>query len=172
MRRKHISSLSREGREKERLKAGRMFARGVTQAEVARKTGVTPSAVSLWHTAWEQGGLESLKSKGQPGFRSQLTPEKRAAFKRAILKGPLVYGYNVNLWTLPRLAAVMKKVTGVRFSEVWTWHIVRELGFTPQKPQVKAAQRDEKAIKAWKETRLPGLKKMGGNAWIFSSLRG
>jgi transposase len=66
----------------------------------------------------------------------------------------------------------MRKVTGVAFSGAWTWHIVRSLGFTPQKPQVRSVKRDEAAIAAWKEKRLPGLKKMGGTVWIFSGLRG
>jgi len=115
-------------------------------------------------------GMEGLMSKGHPGFPSALTEEKRKRFKQAILKGPLAYGYETNLWTLPRLATVLKKVGGVKFSEVWTWHIVRDLGFTPQKPQVRAAQRDEKAIADWKTKTLPGLKKMGWGKRVSSGV--
>lgn len=161
MKNKHITSLSREQREKVRLKAGKLFKKGVTQAEIARKFKVTPAAVNYWHKEWQEHGIRGLKSLGHPGFSSKLTEEKRKSFKQAILKGPLAYGYETNLWTLPRLAAVMKKVAKVRFSEVWTWHIVRDLGFTPQKPQVKAKERNEQAIARWKAKTLPDLKKMG-----------
>ncbi len=157
----HISSLSREQKEKVRLKAGKLFEKSVSQAEVARKLKVTHPAVSYWHKAWKKRGEKGLQSKGHSGFVSKLTEKKREAFKEAILKGPDAYGYSTNLWTLPRLSAVMKKVTKVKFSEVWTWHIVRDLGFTPQKPQVRAKQRDEKAIREWKWKTLPKLKKMG-----------
>lgn len=170
MKNKHIASLSREKREKMRFKAARFFKKNLAQAEIARKLKVTPAAVNYWHIDWKNHGKEGLKSKGRPGFKSRLTDDKRSVFKRAVLKGPLVYGFETNLWTLTRLAVVMKKTTGIKFGHDRTWQIVRELGFTCQKPQVRATERDEAAIKAWKAKRLPGLKKMGSNAWIFSGL--
>jgi putative transposase len=166
----HISTLSRKEREKTRLKAGKLFQKGLSQAEVARRFKVTPAAVNYWHEAWKTKGVRGLQSKGQTGFPSRLTEEKRTVFRRAILKGPQEYGFETNLWTLSRLASVMKKTTGVTFGHNHTWEIVRALGFTCQKPQVRARERDEEAIKAWKTKRLPGLKKMGSNAWIFSGL--
>ena len=170
MKNKHTPLLSRKKREQKRLYAAKLFKKNIPQAEIARRLKVTPAAVNYWHIDWKQGGKKALKSKGHPGFPSKLIPKDRTAFKEAILKGPLAYGYETNFWTLSRLSAVMKKVTGVKFSDVWTWHIVRDLGFTPQKPQVRAAERDEAAIAAWKKKRLPGLKKMGSNAWVFSGL--
>lgn len=170
MKHKHISSLSRIERERARLKAAKLFQKGIAQAEVARKLGATPAAVNYWYHAWKDQGVRGLKSRGHPGFASKLTEEKRLRFKRAILEGPLAHGYHTDLWTLPRLATIMRKSTGIRFSEVWTWHIVRSLGFTPQKPQVKARQQDTKAVAKWKEKRLPGLKKMGAQTWILSGL--
>lgn len=169
---KHISSLSREGREKARLQAGKLFGKGISQAEVARRFGATRTAALYWYRAWKKKGVKGLKSKGSPGFASRLTAAKRTKFKRAIEQGPQHHGFETQLWTLSRLATVMKQTTGVRFGHNHTWEIVRTLGFTCQKPQVKARERDEEAIAAWKAKRLPGLKKMGENAWIFSGLRG
>lgn len=170
MKHKHISSLSREQREKIRFRAGKLFEKGISQSDIAKKFRVTPAAVSYWHQAWKRQGKAGLKSKGKPGFPSRLTLEKRKIFRAAILKGPQKYAFETNLWTLSRLAMVMKQVTGVKLSRNRTWEIVRSLGFTCQKPQVRAKQRDEQAIKAWKEKKLPGLKKMGANASIFSGL--
>lgn len=167
---KHTYSLSRKKREKIRLKAAKLFKEGQSQADIARKFKVTPAAVSYWHEAWKEQGIKGLESKGHPGFESTLTEENKILFKKAIIKGPEAYGYQTNLWTLSRLSAVMKKVTKVKFSEVWTWKIVRSLGFTCQKPEIKAKQRNEKAIKDWREKRLPSLKKMGSKTWISSGL--
>jgi len=164
------SRRNRHEREKVRVKAGKLFAKGIAQAEIARTFKVSRAAVSQWHSAWKNDKKKGLLSKGRPGFPSRLTEEKRKIFKQAILRGPLSHGYQTNLWTLSRLADVMKKRVHVRFGHNRTWQIVRELGFTCQKPQIRAKQRDEKAIKAWKEKRLPGLKKMGPNAWVFSGL--
>lgn len=164
------TSLSRHAREAARKKAGRMFGQGKTQAEIARHFGVSPAAVCKWHRAWNKQGQKGLASKGPPGFASALTEDKRKKFKTAILKGPLVHGYKTDLWTLRRLSDVLKKTTRVGFGPVRTWQIVRSLGFTPQKPQVKAKERNEKAIADWKTRRLPSLKKMGPKTWILAGI--
>lgn len=161
MKQKHKSSLSRKDKEKRRLKAAKMFKRGKTQAEIARKLKVTPTAVNQWHSAWHKGGRKALKSKGHPGFSSELTQKNREELKRILMDGPIKYGYPTELWTLSRIAEVIQKKFKIAFSEVWVWHILHDLGFTPQKPQVKARQRNEKAIAEWKARTLPGLKKMG-----------
>lgn len=161
MKQKHISSLSRDDKEKRRLKAAKMFKKGKTQAEVAKKFDVTPAAANQWHESWKEGGREALKSKGHPGFLSELAEDNRQKLKKILLSGPLKYGYSTELWTLARIAEVIKKEFKITFSEVWVWHIIRDLGFTPQKPQVKAKQRNEKAISEWKTKTLPDLKKMG-----------
>lgn len=161
MKQKHISSLSRNDKEKRRLKAAKMFKKGKTQAEVAKKFNVTPAAANQWYETWKEGGREALKSKGHPGFLSELAEDNRQKLKKILLSGPVKYGYSTELWTLARIAEVIKKEFKITFSEVWVWHIIRDLGFTPQKPQVKAKQRNEKAISEWKTKTLPDLKKMG-----------
>ena len=108
---RHISSLAHKRREQVRFKAGKLFKRGLNQAEVARKLKVTPAAVNYWHKDWEKHGLNGLKSKGHPGFESGLGDVKRLLFKKAVIKGPQRFGFESDLWTLPRLTAVLKKVT-------------------------------------------------------------
>ena len=160
----------REKRETRRKEAGTMFRQGKTQAEVAKKFRVSRAAACKWHAIWDKEGMKGLDSKGPPGFASALTGKKKKKFKKAILKGPLSHGYDTNLWTLNRLAEVLKKTTNVAFGPVRTWQVVRELGFTPQKPQLKAKERDEDAIAAWKTRTLPGLKKMGKQTWILHGI--
>lgn len=147
-----------------------MFQQGRTQAEVAKRFGVSRAATCKWHAAWDKSGIKGLSSKGPPGFASALNDKDRKKFKQAILQGPLSHGYETNLWTLNRLAHVLKKTTKVAFGPVRTWQIVRELGFTPQKPQLKAKERDEVAIEDWKTRRLPGLKKMGSRTWVLARI--
>jgi transposase len=114
--------------------------------------------------------MDGLDSKGPPGFASALDGQKKKKFKKAILRGPLLNGYATDLWTLNRLSEVLKRTTRVAFGPVRTWQVVRELGFTPQKPQLKAKERDEKAIEDWKTRRLPGLKKMGRQTWVLARI--
>ena len=145
-----------------------MFQKGATQAEVAKKFGVSTAAACKWYAAWDEDGIAGLNSKGPPGFASAMNDKKKQKFKHAILKGPLYHGYETDLWTLARLATVLKKTTKVKFGPVRTWQIVRGLGFTPQKPRLTDIERDEDAIAYWKTRRLPGLKKMGSRTWVLA----
>jgi transposase len=147
-----------------------MFRRGATQAEVARKLRVSTAAACKWHALWDEKGMPGLDSKGPSGFASALDAQGKKKFEKAILRGPLAAGYETNLWTLTRLRKVLKKETKISYGPVRTWQVVRELGFTPQKPVLKDVERDERAIADWKTRRLPGLKKMGSRTWVFAGI--
>ncbi len=51
------------------------------------------------------------------------------------------------------------KEFGVSYHPAHVSRLVRELGLSLQKPMRRANQRDEEAIKRWKEERWPSLKK-------------
>lgn len=161
MKQKHKPSLSRKDKEKRRLRAGKMFEKGMSQAEVARKAGVSTAAAKYWHDAWKKNGQKGLKSKGHPGFASKFTPEKRVKLKNIILKGARHYGYSTDFWTISRIMAVTRKELKLSFKKSWIWMIVISLGFSCQKPQIVSKERDEKAITDWKTKTWPRLKKMG-----------
>src|SRR5258708_8060271 len=95
-----MASLSREKREQIRLKAGKLFEKGVSQAEVSRKFKVSTAAANYWYKTWDKKGLHGLISKGHPGFASDLGEKDRKAFKQAILEGPLRHGFETDLWTI------------------------------------------------------------------------
>lgn len=145
-----------------------MFQKGAAQAEIAKRFGVSRAAACKWHASWNKDGMPGLDSKGPPGFASALDGKGKEKFKKAILKGPLAHGYDTDLWTINRLRDVLKKTTKAAFGPTRTWIVVRELGFTPQKPSLRDIERDEKAIANWKTRRLPGLKKMGRHSWILA----
>ena len=170
MKTSHLSSLSREAKERRRLKAGRLFKAGVPQAEVARRLRVTPAAVHGWYHAWKEQGIRGLKSKGQTGFPSRMTDADRRKLKRAILQGARKFGYETDLWTLERMSTVMKQVCRKSFGITRTWQIVLNLGFTCQKPERRSIERDEHAIQAWRRTTFPRLKKMGAETPIFAGV--
>nr|WP_237536245.1 helix-turn-helix domain-containing protein [Streptomyces sp. SID3343] len=67
-----MTPAERERREKLRLRAGGWFAEGVSRAEVARRSGVSPQAVSAWHGRWVDGGggrVAVCRSAGRPPAR-------------------------------------------------------------------------------------------------------
>lgn len=63
------------------------------------------------------------------------------------------------MWTCERVAQVIRKEFGVSYHLAHVSRVLRALGLSLQKPQRRANQRDEEAIKRWKEERWPQLKK-------------
>jgi len=155
--------------EKRRLQAGRWLLKGMPQVEVAQRLGVAKSSVSGWAKRVHEGGLEALRSDGALGRPAGLDAEQKAGLVKALKQGAMAHGFATELWTLPRVGHLIEQQCGVRYSEVHVWRILRQLGFTPQRPSKRALERDEKAIQTWKRTRWPALKKTLPNSGEPSS---
>jgi transposase len=146
--------------EARRLQGARLLKRKVAQAEVARELGVSRQAVSLWaeQLAAVNGAVGKLKAKplGRPKW---LQAEQCEALRAMLLKGALACGFATELWTIKRVRTLIRREFGLVYSHTGCWRVLRALGFTPQRPERRAIQRDEAAIAQWKRKRWPALKK-------------
>ena len=69
-------------------------------------------------------------------------------------------GFDTDLWTLERVAVVICQLTGVRYHPGHVWVILRHrLGWTLQRPERRASERDEQAITRWVQQEWPRIKK-------------
>lgn len=145
--------------EKRRLRAARLFAENVPVPEVVRRLGVTRQVAYRWRQTWEGGGEAALASKGSAGPKARLTRGQIEQITAALLKGPVAQGYKTQLWTLPRVAALIQSLTGIRYHPGHVWRILGNLGFSCQRPERRAIERDEAAIRQWRRAKWPALKK-------------
>lgn len=150
--------------EKRRKRGMRLLAEGLGPAEVARRVGVTRQSVLRWTKLTEQGGAEALKRPERFGRPPKLDDAQRAELIKTLKGGALAAGFANELWTLPRIASMIKERFGVEFSQPSVWRILQQLGWwSVQRRAGRARQRDEAAIRTWKEKRWPA---------IIKSLRG
>jgi transposase len=146
--------------EARRLQAAELFALGRTQAEVAHELGVSRQSAHVWHTAWQQGGIDALRSRGPTGPDPRLSAAQLAKVEQALLKGAMANGFDTDLWTLERVAVVITQLTGVRYHPGHVWVILRHrLGWSLQRPERRASERDEQAIQRWVQQEWPRIKK-------------
>lgn len=145
--------------ENRRMEAADLFRKGVKQAEVARRLSVSRQSVSQWHKAWKEGGKKALKAAGRAGRKPRLTQAQVEKIRKELLKGPRAHGYSTELWTLPRIARLIRKVTGVSYNPGHVWRILRRMGWSCQRPTTKAKERDEAEIARWKREDWPRIKK-------------
>jgi transposase len=142
-----------------RIEASRLFEAGASQAEVARRLKVSRVTALRWYRGWLKGGSDEMSQSRPIGRPVRLTRTQLGTVERVLLDGPLASGYSTDIWTLPRMSAVIERQTGVRYHPGHVWRVVRQLGWSLQRPARRAQERDEEAIASWKKWRWPRVKK-------------
>jgi len=138
---------------------GRLLLEGRKIGEVAQIVAASESSVRRWRQAVQKGGLEALKAKPHPGPKPRLNEKQKQRLVKTLLAGPCKAGYRTDLWTCPRVAEVIAKKFGVKYHPAHVWKILRSLGWTPQKPEQRARERNEADIRRWRRQEWPRIKK-------------
>lgn len=132
--------------EQRRLKAWKLLREGVAPVEVARRLGIHRRSVRRWRAMGERRQLAARPAAGRP---PKLTEAQREQLVGHLLAGPRACGYATELWTCPRVAEVIRRRFKVRYHISHLGRLLRSLGFSPQKPERQARERDEEAIRGW-----------------------
>lgn len=142
-----------------RVRAGRLLLAGKGCAEVARVVGVARQTVYTWKAVLDEGGIDALRAMGGKGRPAQLDARQLAQLRRSLLASPTAHGFGTELWTLKRVRVLIERLFGVSYSQVHVWRLLGQLGFSNQKPERRAIERDEDAVREFKEKTWPALKK-------------
>lgn len=150
--------------EERRLEGGRLLKEGkLTKAEIARQLGVTRGSVTAWAKAIEAGGLRQLRQRKSSGRRSKLSSENKKKLKRLLDRGALTAGFPTDRWTLVRVSKLIKKEFDISYHSNSLRRVLDRLGYSVQKPLPRAAERDEKLVKAWLTKDWPRIKKVAAS---------
>src|SRR3989441_8122384 len=127
--------------EARRLQAARLFARGESQAAVARQLGVTTAAANHWYQTWRAEGRKGLKAAGRAGRKPRLGPREVRGIERALRAGPEAHGFTTAVWTLPRVAALIQRRTRGAHHPRHVWRGPPGLGRAPPPPAPPGRER-------------------------------
>ncbi len=156
--------------EKRRLKAAKLFGDGHGPSEVARRLGVRRQSAHQWRKRWLEGGVGALRSAGAAGPKRKLSDAQCQELTAAIVEGPVAHGYTTAVWTLPRIAKLIRQRTGQHYHPAHVSKVLRALGMSCQRPSRRAIERNEEQIAHWKRAEWPRIKKKpGGRAGPSSS---
>lgn len=131
-----------------RRRAVARLEKGASIVELARAYGVSRQTIYAWRDAAADpdGGLA-----GKPlGRRCYLDAEQLARLRAMLLDGALAHGFPTDLWTIERVRQLIGRELGVLYAERSVWHLLRSMGFSPQKPERRAREADPAKITAWK----------------------
>jgi transposase len=163
--------------EQRRRRAVHLWRRGKAVARIARTVGAGQRSVWRWVQAYQEEGLPGLRARPIPGRPSYLSAEQKTHLAQVLLRGARAAGHQTELWTLKRIAKVIWHEFRVRYQPNALGYLLRGMGWSCQKPQRRACQRDEAAIAHWKHYRWPHIKKgcaprgalgFPGRKWLFA----
>ncbi len=149
--------ITDDGRVWRRLRALSLKGEGWYQRDIADALGVAEESVSRWLTRARQGGPEALLARPVPGHPPKLSAEQKQLIPEFLWHTPEAYGFRGAAWTCIRIAQVIEEEFGVRYHKDHVSRLLKELHWTPQVPITRALQRDEAAIRYWRNTVWPDL---------------
>jgi len=154
--------------EQRRFAAAKLLAQGLNQSEISRLK-VSNQAVSQWARLLHGQGEKGLRQAGRAGRLPRLGSAEKARLEKRLEQGPQRLGYETSLWTSERVAELIRDEFGVRYHPGHVWKILVSLGWSCQRPVGRALERDEEAIRVWKKTTWPDIKRKPANKGARSS---
>jgi len=134
-------------------------AEGRSKATLSQALACSVSTIDRVRRAYLRQGLAGLLPVKPPGRPSRATPEFTAAMAEAVQAAPQALGYGFTTWSVARLAAHLKKVTGIGFSDDQLRRLLHQEEFSVQRPKhTMKGKRDEAEFERAKRE-LEALKK-------------
>lgn len=142
-----------------RFRAIGLLAKGLMPVEVARKLGLARRTVRRWKSTFAAKGADGLLGKRPAGRPCKLDERQRARLEKMLIRGAAACGFGTDLWTCSRVVILVEREFGVTYHESHIGRLLKSMGWSPQRPERRARERDEEAIAGWVKTTIPAVKK-------------
>ena len=152
--------LTKEQMTERRMEGVRLLeSREMTQAQIARELGVSEAAVSRWKKRLEQDGSQALQPRPASGRPAKLDETAKQGLVKKLEVGAIAAGFPTEQWTQARVKQVIEQEFGVVYHPHYISDLLHQLGWSVQKPDSRAMERDEELIRAWLRRDWPRIKK-------------
>ncbi len=149
----------KDWREARRMRAWELHQKGWQQKDIAEALGVTSGAVSQWLKRGREEGPDALRSRRGGGPKPRLSKDQLAELTAHLAKGAEHFGFRGDVWSQPRVAELIRREFGVSYHPSHVGRILKNLGWSRQKPITRASQRNEAAIEQWRTEKWNALEK-------------
>lgn len=150
-------SYSRDVLEHYQFRAIELCKEGRPVNDIAHFFGVHRGSVSRWITVFKREGKKALKRRAAPGPTHKLAETEMMQVVKLLCTDAMEHGFETPLWTCKRLQQLIQKQTGksLHVSNIMRW--LKQWGFTNQKPERQATQRDNTAVARWLKEEWPKI---------------
>jgi transposase len=149
--------------EQRRFTALSLLKEGLLPGEISRKIGVDRRSVRRWNATFRKQGKTALKAIPVPGRPPKLKKNDKQKLEKILLQGAKRSGYPTELWTCPRIVQVISKRFHIDYHPAHLGRVLHALGWSPQKPERRAKERNEWAIAQWVKTNWEEIEKKPKN---------
>lgn len=150
-----------EVKHERRKQVVRLHKKGKGPMKIAELTGLTWPTVRKAIDLYEAGGSVALKYKKvgrRKGQGRSLGPAQEAHVRGLINeKRPEQLKLDFALWGRAAVGELIEREFGVKLSVRTVGDYLGRWGYTPQKPIKRAYERNDKAIRQWKEQEYPAI---------------
>ena len=130
-----MAHLNRAQMEDRRMRGARLLRVGrLSQAEIARRLGVSRAAVHLWARQLSTCGLDQLRRRKPPGRPFRLSGTERRLLSLLLERGARAVGFKTDRWTLSRVHQVIRGRFGVVYHPKYIGRLMNRLGWRFERP--------------------------------------
>lgn len=149
-----------EAMEQIRIRAVKKVQQGESPEKVIATLGFSRACIYNWLARYRAGGWHALKSGKHTGRPKKLDGTQIAWIYKTIRdKNPLQLKFSFALWTRSMVTRLIRKQFGLKLSETSVGRLLRQMGFSCQRPLYRAYQQNPEAVEHWKKTVFPQIKK-------------
>lgn len=127
--------------------------------DVIKTFGLHRGNIYKWLKKYKRGGFAALHSTKAKGPTPQLKDWQKNKLAAYLLKNPTQLKFEYALWTVQMVVELIVLKFGVLYSSVQVGRILKEIGFSRQKPLERAYQQDPEKVKEWLQKSYPAIKK-------------
>lgn len=148
----------------------RLLHLGHRPEEVANMQAVSKPTIYGWFHRWQSGGVEALANQPKSGRPPKADDAYSLALVEVLEKEPSEVGYDFTIWTVERLGAHLKQITGIALSESRLRALIKRKGFRYRRPKHDLGHLQDKSAKSKAAAVLEALKKRSVETISNSSL--
>ncbi len=146
--------------EERRRKGGDLLQAGKqSQAEIARRLGVSRATVSDWAKQVSAGGLRVLRRRSARGRPPRLNSTQKKRLGQILRRGAQAAGFPTERWTMGRVQQIIRREFHVVYHVHYMNRLLERLDWSLQQPLPSAQEQEEELIRAWIKRDWPRIKK-------------
>ncbi len=127
---------------------------------VIQSLGFSRACIYNWLARYRAGGWHALRTGQRSGRPKKLSGKQIKWLYNTIRdKDPQQLKFEFALWTRSMIVDLIRRQLGIKLSATSVGRLLKQLGFTCQKPLYRAYQRDADRARQWKEQEFPKIQK-------------